>query len=263
MSDVNSGTGRRTGTRRGLPRSASRDDGPDASLLAMTISKVSAGRVWAARPTEGAENEVPLAVHRHDHRARRNGGHAVRVRAPRTAAPPAGRATPGRWPGRSWPRRRRPVQLHRLPPRGRRGARPRHRPRPRRRSTTPPCSRATSSAASPPSTTAPVSARSRCRPCRSARTTPSGSRSSARAATRAASTRCSPTTGSAPARSPAPSSAPPAAPGPCSREGFRSPRPLVLRPLRRLRPPPPGSGPRSGPAPGRKGRRGPPPAPPS
>ena len=46
MSDVNSGTGRRTGTRRGLPRSASRDDGPDASLLAMTISKVSAGRVW-------------------------------------------------------------------------------------------------------------------------------------------------------------------------------------------------------------------------
>ena len=39
MSDVNSGTGRRTGTRRGLPRSASRDDGPDASLLAMTISK--------------------------------------------------------------------------------------------------------------------------------------------------------------------------------------------------------------------------------
>ena len=52
MSDVNSGTGRRTGTRRGLPRSASRDDGPDASLLAMTISKVSAGRVWAARPTK-------------------------------------------------------------------------------------------------------------------------------------------------------------------------------------------------------------------
>ena len=64
-------------------------------------------------------------MHRHDHRARRNGGHAVRVRAPRTAAPPAGRATPGRWPGRSWPRRRRPVQLHRLSPQGRRGARPR------------------------------------------------------------------------------------------------------------------------------------------
>ena len=42
-----------------------------------------------------------------------------------------------------------------------------------------------------------------------------------------------------------------------------APRALVLRPLRPRRAPPPGSGWRSGPAPARRGRRAPPPAPPS